>query len=138
MSDFFRKFSTNVAELVGSAYAFILSLLVIAGWIITGPVFNFSDTWQLIINSITSIVTFLMVFIIQNSQNRDTKIIQLKLDELIRAVQGARNKMIDLEDLTDQQVGHLKKEFQKAYGDTDQELSELSQLNDHPIKIPTK
>jgi low affinity Fe/Cu permease len=101
MREFFRKFSQYTSEASGTPYAFLLAVIIIVVWALTGKIFNYSDTWQLIINTGTTIVTFLMVFLIQNSQNRESKAIQLKLDELIRAVKGARNKLVDLEDLSD-------------------------------------
>jgi len=100
---------------VGSAWAFIIAITVIIIWAATGPMFHYSDTWQLIINTGTTIVTFLMVFLIQNTQNRDGKAIQLKLDELIRALEGARNKLVDLEDLSDEELKKLEQEFQRLH-----------------------
>ena len=111
MKDFFRKFASKISAVVGSAWSFIAAVTVILIWGITGPVFGFSDTWQLIINTGTTIVTFLMVFLIQNTQNRDAKAIHLKLDELIRGVKGARTSMVDLEDLSDEELEQLQKEF---------------------------
>src|SRR5690349_8334429 len=99
MSEFFRKFSHRTAEAVGSYWSFIIAIIVVLSWLITGPLFNYSDTWQLVINTATTIITFLMVFLIQNSQNRDAKVMQLKLDELIRAIKSARNELVDLEEL---------------------------------------
>lgn len=96
--------------MTGTAYAFVIALLVIVIWATTGPLFDFSDTWQLIINTGTTIVTFLMVFLIQNTQNRDSKAMQLKLDELIRATQ-ARDAFVDLEDLSDEELEQLDREF---------------------------
>ena len=122
VNDLFRAFSRNIALAVGSAWAFILAIAVIVVWAATGRMFHFSDTWQLIINTGTTIVTFLMVFLIQNTQNRDGKAIQLKLDELIRALRGARNKLVDLEDLSDEELKKLHEEFQrlqKRSGETD-------------------
>jgi low affinity Fe/Cu permease len=113
VNDLFRAFSRNTASAVGSAWAFIIAITVVIVWAATGPIFNFSDTWQLIINTGTTIVTFLMVFLIQNTQNRDGKAIQLKLDELIRALQGARNKLVDLEDLSDEELKKLQEEFER-------------------------
>ena len=95
----------------GRAYTFILACLIIVGWAATGPLFGYSDTWQLIINTGTTIVTFLMVFLLQNTQTRDTAAIQLKLDELIRANEKARNAMLDLEDLSEEQLNKLKSAF---------------------------
>jgi len=99
------------AQQCGRASTFILACVVIVVWAVTGPVFGYSDTWQLIINTGTTIVTFLMVFLMQNTQNRDTAAIQLKLDELIRANENARNAMLSLEDLTEDQLRHLKATF---------------------------
>ena len=87
-------------------------MLVIVVWLVTGPTFHFSDTWQLIINTATTVVTFLMVFLIQNTQNRDAKAMHLKLDELIRAVKGARNQLVDLENLSDDDLKKLEQQFQ--------------------------
>ena len=112
VNDLFRAFSRNTASAVGSAWVFIVAITVIIVWAATGPTFHFSDTWQLIINTGTTIVTFLMVFLIQNTQNRDGKAIQLKLDELIRAMKGARNKLVDLENLSEEDLAKLQKEFQ--------------------------
>ena len=111
MHEAFRKFAHVTSELVGSAWAFILAVAIILVWAITGPIFHFSDTWQLIINTGTTIVTFLMVFLIQNTQNRDAKAIHLKLDELLRAVSEARTGMVDLEDLSDVELQRLQAEF---------------------------
>jgi low affinity Fe/Cu permease len=115
VNDLFRAFSRNSALAVGSAWAFIVALLVIIVWAATGAMFHFSDTWQLIINTGTTIVTFLIVFLIQNTQNRDAKAIHLKLDELIRALEGARNKLVDLEELSDEDLKRLEKEFQRLH-----------------------
>lgn len=100
MHEQFRKFARRSAEIVGSAEVFLTACIIIVLWAAFGPRFRFSDTWQLVINTTTTIVTFLMVFLIQNTQNRDARAIQLKLDELIRAVQGARTGMVRLEELT--------------------------------------
>ena len=113
MHDIFRKFAHHTSVLVGSPWAFIAAVMVIVLWAVTGPLFGFSDTWQLVINTGTTIVTFLMVFLIQNTQNRDAKAIHLKLDELLRAVQGARTGLIDLEDLPDEELEHLQQWFQR-------------------------
>jgi low affinity Fe/Cu permease len=111
MSDWFHRFSARVAEHMGSPFAFLTAIAVIATWAITGPIFGFSDTWQLVINTGTTIVTFLMVFLIQNTQNRDAKAIHLKLDELLKGVEGARTSMVDLEDLPDAELKKLQHEF---------------------------
>lgn len=115
MKELFHKFASSVSKVTGSAYSFMAALLIVVVWMVSGPLFNFSDTWQLVINTGTTIITFLMVFLIQNTQNRDTEVIQLKLDELIRAVETARNDLIDLEDLTDAQVERLKEQFKHMH-----------------------
>ena len=110
--DAFRCFAQRASVLLGSAWAFCGAVLVIVVWLVTGPTFHFSDTWQLIINTATTVVTFLMVFLIQNTQNRDAKAMHLKLDELIRAVKGARNQLVDLENLSDDDLKKLEQQFQ--------------------------
>jgi len=107
----FRRFAYQAACVVGSPAAFLTSLAVLLTWAATGPMFHFSDTWQLVINTATSVITFLMVFLIQSTQNRDAKAIHLKLDELIRSVSGARNHLVRLEDLSDEELADLEKEF---------------------------
>ena len=111
MNELFRRLACRTAELVGTAWAFIFALLSIFIWLASGPIFHFSDTWQLVINTGTTIVTFLMVFLIQNSQNRDAKAMHLKLDELIRATRRARNSLVDLEKLSDAELRALEDEF---------------------------
>jgi low affinity Fe/Cu permease len=113
MNDAFRKFAGKISTVAGSPWAFMIAILIIVAWVITGPIFHFSDTWQLVINTGTTIVTFLMVFLIQNTQNRDATAIHLKLDELIRAVKEARNSMVDLEDVSDEELEKLQRQFQK-------------------------
>jgi len=113
VSDAFRVFARRSAVLLGSAWAFAGAVLVIGVWLITGPTFHFSDTWQLIINTATTIITFLMVFLIQNTQNRDAKAVHLKLDELIRAIKAARNELVDLEDLSDEELQKLEAQFRR-------------------------
>jgi low affinity Fe/Cu permease len=109
----FRKIARVIATTIGTPIAFLVSVLFVAAWAVTGPIFGFSDTWQLIINTSTTVVTFLMVFIIQNTQNHDAKAIHLKLDELIRAVREARTSLVDLEDLPDEAIAKLEGEFRK-------------------------
>jgi low affinity Fe/Cu permease len=113
VSDAFRVFARRSAAMLGSAWAFGGAVFVILVWILTGPTFHFSDTWQLIINTATTIITFLMVFLIQNTQNRDAKAVHLKLDEMIRALKGARNQLVDLEDLSDEELKNLEEQFQR-------------------------
>jgi low affinity Fe/Cu permease len=113
LRELFRKFAHSASLTVGSPWAFILAVVIIVIWGVTGPMFHFSDTWQLIINTGTTIVTFLMVFLIQNTQNRDATAMHLKLDELIRAVAEARTGMVDLEDLSDQELKTLHEEFKR-------------------------
>ena len=110
--DAFRCFAQRSSSVLGSAWAFCGAVLIIVVWLVTGPTFHFSDTWQLIINTATTVVTFLMVFLIQNTQNRDAKAMHLKLDELIRAVKGARNQLVDLENLSDDDLKKLEQQFQ--------------------------
>jgi low affinity Fe/Cu permease len=107
----FSRFSARTAKTVGSPLAFVVAVLVVAGWAVTGPFFHFSDTWQLVINTSTTIVTFLMVFVIQNTQNRDTAALQIKLDEVIRCLRGAHNSLIDLEGLSVQELEALRKRY---------------------------
>lgn len=113
--DSFHKVSQNVSNKLGSPMAFGLAVLLIVGWIITGPFFGFSDTWQLVINTTTTIVTFLMVFAIQNTQNRDAKAMQLKLNELINSSRSARTEFVDIEDLTDTELNVLQGEFKDIH-----------------------
>ncbi|MEP6710599.1 MAG: low affinity iron permease family protein [Candidatus Saccharibacteria bacterium] len=111
MKEIFRHVANRISIWTGSAAVFILAVLIVVVWIFTGPVFDFSDTWQLVINTGTTIITFLMVFLIQNTQNRDGKAVQLKLDELIRATKGARTQYVGLEDLSDEDLSALDEEF---------------------------
>ncbi|MEO6789038.1 MAG: low affinity iron permease family protein [Chthoniobacteraceae bacterium] len=113
IQDIFHTFAQRTSLAVGSPWASVLAMLTIAIWAVTGPVFGFSNTWQLVINTGTTIVTFLMVFLIQNTQNRDAKVMHLKLDELIRAVKEARNNLIDLEDMSEEELKNLEREFRK-------------------------
>jgi low affinity Fe/Cu permease len=112
----FRRFAQVVSQFVGSPWMFLLACIVIVAWAATGPFFQYSDTWQLVINTGTTIVTFLMVFLIQNTQNRDSRAIHLKLDELIRALKGARNKLVNLEEMSDEELDKLQTEFQRVCG----------------------
>ena len=112
---------------MGTSYAFIVAILLIVVWIVTGPVFHFSDTWQLVINTGTTIITFLMVFLIQNSQNRDSKLIQLKLDELIRALEGAKTSLINMDEMSEGELETLRGEFVKMAEEADDHLEEAQE-----------
>ena len=107
----FRKFSIAAANALGSSWMFIANVFLILLWLLAGPLFNYSDTWQLVVNTATTVITYLAVFLIQNTQNRDAKAIHLKLDELIRGVSGARTHLVDLENLTDEELSSLQEEF---------------------------
>ena len=113
-NDRFRRFAKASARSLGSPQAFLIAVTVVVVWAASGPYFQFSDTWELVINTATTIVTFLMVFVIQNTQNRDALAMHLKLDELLRAVEGARNSLVDLEHLSDEQLEQLEKEFERV------------------------
>jgi low affinity Fe/Cu permease len=117
MRELFRKFAQTTSQAVGSSWAFILAVFIIIAWAASGPMFHYSDTWQLVINTGTTIITFLMVFLIQNTQNRDAKAIHLKLDELIKGVKGARTSMVTLEQFSDQDLERLQKEFERLHHD---------------------
>jgi low affinity Fe/Cu permease len=108
----YARFAKNIARFCGRPIVFTCAVLIIAIWIITGPLFGFSDTWQLVINTGTTIITFLMVFLIQNTQNRDTKAIQIKLDEIIRATKGAHNALLDLEELEEDQLETFLRKYE--------------------------
>ena len=110
----FQHFATRASVCVGTKWAFAIALLLIVGWLLTGPYFGYSDTWQLVVNTATTIITFLMVFLIQNTQNRDAKAIHLKLDEIIRAIQPANNQMINIEKLSDDELETLAKDFERV------------------------
>ena len=117
-----ERFSRKATEATGTSAAFILALLVIVVWIVTGPLFQFSDTWQLVINTGTTIVTFLMVFLIQRSQNKDALAIHLKLNEIVAALEGASNRLIDVEDLTEAEIKTLHTHYQKLVSMAKQDI----------------
>jgi low affinity Fe/Cu permease len=110
--DWFRRFSQRVARSMGAPWAFAAALVVVLAWAVTGPLFHFSNAWQLIINTGTTIMTFLMVFVIQNTQNRDSQVTQLKLDELIRAIRAARNELVSMEGMSDDELLGLQRQFE--------------------------
>ena len=135
MQAYFHKFSIAAADAVGSAPAFLAAVLLIVIWSLTGPLFQYSDTWQLVINTTTSVVTFLMVFLIQNTQNRDTRVLQLKLDELLRSVEGARTGLVRLEDLSDDAIRKLQKEFERLSAqEPTMECEEVDAAQDEPAE----
>lgn len=111
----FHLFAKRTAEAVGTPMAFIAAVILILLWMASGPLFHFSDTWQLVINTATTIVTFLMVFLIQNTQNRDSRTLHLKLDELIKAARGASNALLDLDKLSDDQLKELEQQYKRLY-----------------------
>ena len=113
----FHRAAKWASSVSGRPVTFLAALVIILAWAVTGPIFHFSDTWQLVINTGTTIVTFLMVFLIQNTQNRDTEAIQLKLDELIRVTQGAHNALLDLEEMTDQDLSRMRRDYEKLAAD---------------------
>ena len=113
---------------------FVSALLIIVLWALAGPIFHFSDTWQLVINTGTTIITFLMVFLIQNTQNRDAEAIQLKLDELLRAITEARTSLVDLEDLSDSELDRLQEEFRRLRASESQKLSPQGDAVPPPMK----
>ena len=118
----YSRFARWVARVSGRSITFALALGLIAAWVTTGPIFHFSDTWQLVINTATTIVTFLMVFVIQNTQNRDTEAIQIKLDELIRATQGAHNVLLDLEEMEEDQLNRFRSRYEMLAREARDEL----------------
>ena len=132
MKNSFRIAANKVSQWTGNASTFLGAIVIVALWAVTGPVFHYSDTWQLVINTGTTIVTFLMVFLIQNTQNRDTEAIQIKLDELIRAHQGAHNVLLDLEELDDVQLEAFREKYQSLARLARNELSKGNLDTDTP------
>jgi low affinity Fe/Cu permease len=112
-SNWFSKFSTGLSTMAGKPATFVIAVVLVIVWAVSGPMFHFSDTWQLVINTSTTIVTFLMVFLIQNTQNRDTAAMQIKLDELIRALDGAHNALLDLEELNEKDLGRFRRRYEQ-------------------------
>ncbi len=136
--DAFRIFARRSAIMLGSAWAFVGAVLVILVWLLTGPTFHFSDTWQLIINTGTTIITFLMVFLIQNTQNRDAKAMHLKLDEVIRALKKARNELVDLEDLSDEELNKLEEQFKRLRAKAERHGKNLRHVEPSEIFEPDR
>jgi low affinity Fe/Cu permease len=118
----FTRFAKWASRMTGRPGTFLLAAAVIIVWALMGPLFHFSDTWQLVINTGTTIITFLMVFLIQNTQNRDTEVLQIKLDELIRAVENAQNAILDLEELSDQELDQMRDEYEKLAAEARKQL----------------
>ena len=127
----FTRAARSVADAAGSPAAFLLSFASIAVWLALGPLFQYSDSWQLIINTGTTILTFLMVFLIQNTQNRDARILHLKLDELIRALAGARDELINIDTLTDEQIDALEAELRRTHAHTSRHLDRIEAMREH-------
>ncbi len=128
----FNRFAKWAAHATGHPYAFLLAVTVIIVWAITGPLFNFNDTWQLVINTSTTIVTFLMVFLIQNTQNRDSAALQIKLDELIRSMEGAHNAMLDLEELEEAELEQIRDRYEALAAEAREKLGDESNNSAFP------
>ena len=128
----YSRFAKSAAHFCGRPGTFALGVAVIAAWVITGPIFAFSDTWQLVINTGTTIVTFLMVFLIQNTQNRDTEAMQIKLDELIRATKGAHNALLDLEELDEDELDAFRRRYEELAETAREEIDRGLQDIDTP------
>lgn len=128
----YAKFANQIARLSGRPKTFLLAVAVIVAWLVTGPLFGFSDTWQLVINTGTTIVTFLMVFLIQNTQNRDAEALQIKMDELIRATKGAHNALMDLEEMEQDNLDDFRRRYQLLASEARAELKQGRQDTDSP------
>jgi low affinity Fe/Cu permease len=115
LKDVFSRFSNYSATLLGSPWMFVANVFLILVWLFSGPFFDYSDTWQLVVNTATTVITYLAVFLIQNTQNRDAKAVHLKLDELISSVEGARNRFVDLENVSDEELARLEKQFKRLH-----------------------
>ena len=128
MQDAFRVFARSASELLGTAWVFVLAITIIVVWAATGHFYDYSDTWQLLINTGTTIVTFLMVFIIQNTQNRDSKAVHLKLDELIRSIDNARNQLVNIDRLSDDDLKKLEGQFQRISKKADEAVEKVEDV----------
>lgn len=115
MREVFRKLATWISNTVGSPYSFTLAIIVVTIWLVTGSMFEFSDSWQMVVNTVTNIVALLMIFILQYTQNRDSRAIHIKLDELLKSLHGARTGMVDIEDLSDEDLDGLQTEFHELH-----------------------
>jgi low affinity Fe/Cu permease len=136
MNDVFRPFAQIASRVMGSPWAFLAALAVTLGWALSGSFFGYSDTWQLVINTGTTIVTFLMVFLIQNTQNRDARALHLKLDELLRAVTEARTRLVALEELSDAELDRLQEEFQRLKR-SPANAAAPSLIGEQPSRLPS-
>jgi low affinity Fe/Cu permease len=121
-TSWFTRFAKGAARAMGRPAAFAVAMGLIVVWAISGPIFGYSDTWQLVINTGTTVVTFLMVFLIQNTQNRDAEAMQVKLDEVIRAIEGAHNALLDLEELDEEELDRIRTEYQQLAGDARRDM----------------
>jgi len=131
----FARFAKAASRFTGRSISFNLALMVIALWLISGPIFSYSDTWQLVINTATTVVTFLMVFLIQNTQNRDTEAIQIKLDELIRSTQGAHNALLDLEELDEKTLDEFREKYESLAAKARTQIASGGMIATRPILI---
>ncbi len=131
-TSWYSRFAKTTAHFCGRPRTFTLAVAIIVGWLATGPVFGFSDTWQLVVNTGTTIITFLMVFLIQSTQNRDTEAIQVKLDELIRATAGAHNALLDLEELEDEELDAFRRRYQALASAARERLTQGGRDTDSP------
>jgi low affinity Fe/Cu permease len=134
----FRKFAQLTAAAVGSPITFALAVLTVIVWALTGPTFHYSDTWQLVINTGTTIITFLMVFLIQNTQNRESRAFHIKLDELIRANHSARNRLMNLDALSDKDLDLLHQEFCELNKDTEERIEKIKQTKKNKASRKSK
>jgi low affinity Fe/Cu permease len=132
-NDWFSKFSTSLSSMAGKPATFVIAVALVIVWGVSGPMFHFSDTWQLVINTSTTIVTFLMVFLIQNTQNRDTAAMQIKLDELIRALDGAHNALLDLEELNEKELTRFRRRYEQLAEDARKALRSGGVDTDSPF-----
>ena len=137
-SSLFNRFAKATSSITGKPITFIASVLIVVIWAVTGPLFKFSDTWQLVINTGTTIITFLMVFLIQNTQNRDSAAVQLKLDELICAIKEARNEFIDVEDLDDRELAEKRQEMLKQVEDVQEQIEQIDDAAEDKEKVSEK
>ena len=133
----FAAFAKATSRAAGRPSAFLMAVAVILAWLVTGPIFHYSDTWQLVINTGTTVITFLMVFLIQNSQNRDSQALQVKLDELIRVVEGAHNALLDLEELDEEELDRIRAPYSKLAKNAREDLRRGKVDTDRPEVSPT-